>query len=210
MSRGFHNRVDRLPDSEPCFAALNALEYESIVLLNRNPIPSTFTSGGAYGDIPEDAEILCDVATPSPWRPVPEREWGLGKAYMDTVNDIAKQAGYADAHVYLEAWKVQKKYDHLAVVATGPPAMIAGLYRLRFRVTKNAFVEEAMRRHLDAHAAALKRLNYLRRIQNLDPLTRTLQSSSIPLQSFSIRNIWGRECRGKLTHRPHASPTGSC
>ena len=64
---------------------------------------------------------------------------------------------------------------------TGHPAMIAGLYRLRFRVThaKNAFIEDATRRHLDAHADALRKLNYLRATKQLEPVTRTLQSSSI-------------------------------
>lgn len=180
--------------STPCFAAARALQsagfiYESVVLLNRNPVPAKFASGEAYGEIPHDAEILCDLAIPSPFGPVSIIEEGLGKDYSDTVNQLAKQQGYADAHVYLTA--LSKKYDHydyLALVPTGQPAMIAGLYRLRFRVTntKNAFVEEASRRHLDANAAAIKKLNYLRKTKNLEPITRTLQSPSIPFQSSSI------------------------
>ena len=170
-----------------CFEALHALEsagliYQAVVLLNRNPIPATCSPGAAYGEIAPDAELLCDLGSPSPFGPVSAIEQGLGTAYVDTVNQLAKQQGYPDAQGYLQALcKGGGRYDAFALILTGHPAMIAGLYRLRFRVThaKNAFIEDATRRHLDAHADALRKLNYLRATKQLEPVTRTLQSSSI-------------------------------
>lgn len=156
------------------FAALQALEsagfiYEMSVLLNRNPIPAKFSNGESYGNIPEDAEILCDLGSPNLFGPAqPEIEQGLGADYVATVKALE--------------WD-EKPYDYLAIVPTGYPVMIVGLYRLRFRVTNygNAFIETAERKLLDANAAALRMLNHLRRTKNLERLTRTLQSSSIPL-----------------------------
>ncbi len=172
------NLVDNA-NSKTCFKALEALQasgflYEMVVLLNRNPVPAKFTTGDPYGEIPEDAEILCDLGSPSHFGPVqPEIELGLGEGYLDTVKDLH--------------WE-EHPYDYLAIIPNGSQAMIAGLYRLRFRVTnhENAFVEAAERTRLDATAAALKMLNYIRKAKNLKPLTRTLQCSSIPLQSHSM------------------------
>ena len=174
------NRIDpqNQEKSQSCFNALRTLEsagllYEAVVLLNRNPIPAKFSSGHAYGEIPHDAEILCDLGSPSPFGPVSAIEHGLGNEYLAT----AKELGWID-----------KPCNYLALIPTGQPAMIAGLYRLRFRVThaKNAFIEEATRRHLDANASALRKLNYLRATNNLEPINRTLQSPSILIQSPSI------------------------
>lgn len=64
--------------------------------------------------------------------------------------------------------------------------MIAGIYRLRFRVTdsKNPFVEESQRRQLQTNRAAFRRLNTLRNRTKLEGLKEgksTLQSSLISL-----------------------------
>lgn len=166
-------------NSDACFTALDALQssgflYEMAVLLNRNPIPAKFSNGDHYGNIPKDAEILCDLGSPSLFGPIqPEIEQGLGADYLTTVKAL-----------HLE----EHPYDYLAIVPTGHPAMIVGLYRLRFRVTnyENAFVEAAERKHLDANAAALRMLNHIRQTKSLERITRTLQSSSIPLQSPSM------------------------
>jgi hypothetical protein len=171
------------------FDALNALEcagfiYEAVVLLNRNPILSKSKDGSPYGAIPDDAEILCDLGSPSPFGPVSDIERGLSEEQISTVMHLAKQKGYADSSSYFQALCGDDRCDFLAVVSMGQPAMIAGLYRLRFRVThsKNAFVAEAARRHLNTNHSFLNRLNYLRAMKDIEPIARTLQSCSIPLQ----------------------------
>lgn len=152
-------------NNDACFAALAALQtsgflYEMVVLLNRNPV---HVNGGSYGNVPEDAEILCDLGSPSLFGPVQsEIDQGLGADYLTTVKALH--------------WEEQP-YDYLAIIPTGHPAMIAGLYRLRFRITnyQNAFVEAAERKHLDANATALRMLNHIRKTKNLERITRTLQ-----------------------------------
>ena len=210
--------------SQVCFDAIKALQsagflYEAVVLLNRNPIPDQFNTGAAYGNISPDAEILCDLGSPSLFGPVSEVEQGLGKEYVDTLGLIAKQTGYADAHVYLTTLsKSYDHYDYLALVPAGQPAMIAGFFRLRFRVThyKNAFTEEVTSKHLDANRAALKMLNYLRVTKNLEPLIRTLQSSSIPSQSSPITlnslqgGMRGKGLRGTQVLRGLADKEPEC
>lgn len=169
-------------NSMVCFEALKALQaagflYEMAVLLNRNPVPAKFANGDPYGDIPKDAEILCDLGSSSQFEPVhPDIEQGLGADYLATVKTLQ--------------WE-ERPYDYVAIVPTGQPAMIAGLYRLRFRVTnyENAFIEAAERTRLDANAEALRMLNYFRKTKNLERLTRTLQCSSIPL--VNMRELWG-------------------
>lgn len=180
---GDHDLFDRVDsgrmNNDACFTAIKALlsagfVYEMVALLNRNPIPAKFSNGNPYGNIPNDAEILCDLGSPSQFEPVqPEIEQGLGVDYLDTVKALH--------------WE-EHPYDYLAIVPTGSQAMIAGLYRLRFRVTNhdNAFIEVAERTRLDANATALKMLNYIRKTKNLERITRTLQSPSIPLQSPSM------------------------
>ncbi len=164
-------------NSKACFAAVKALEssgflYEAVVLLNRNPVPAQFSTGSAYGEIPRDADILCDLGSPSLYGPDSPAEQGLGQAYKQTVTDLNID--------------LLPPHNYLAVLPTGHPAMICGLYRLRFRVTHdhNAFVKESKRRQLDANREALSQLNYLRKAKKLDSLkygSSTLQSPSIPL-----------------------------
>jgi len=181
-------------DSNACFTALNALKgsgllYEAVVLLNRNPVPATFGPDAnghkkAYGNIPSDAEILCDIGSPSLYKPLSAVEHGLGPAYVQTATDL-------NLHLCFPS-------EYLAVILTGQQAMIAGLYRLRFRVThdKNAFVKESKQRQLKINQAAFRRLNYLRKAKRLAPLnygSSTLQSSSIPLQCISMKH----ECMGR-------------
>ena len=171
-------RIKPREESMNGFKGLDALEscgllYEAVVLLNRNPIPDKCRNGDAYGDIPRDADIVCDLGSPSPYGPESPVEQGLGSAYVQTMKDLNLDD--------------RRSYDYLAVVPRNRPTMIAGLYRLRFRVThsKNAFIEESARRHLDWNQDALRKLNYLRTTKKLAPI-RTLQSSSIPFQSNSM------------------------
>lgn len=164
-----------------CFDAVTALQscgllYEAVVLLNRNPVPSKFSTGDAFGDVPRDADILCDLGSPSLYGPVSPAEQGIGQAYVQTVTDLNLLGS------------LPTDYDYLAVLPTGHPALICGLYRLRFRVThdNNVFVKESKQRQLDANHQAFRALNYLRKSKKLDSLkygSSTLQYSSIPLNS---------------------------
>lgn len=145
-----------------CWAALRALEssgfsYQAVVLLDHNPVPSTSDNKEALS-IHADADIVCDLGSPSPYGPLSPAEQGLGPAYEQTAADL----GLKDEH----------PHRYLAVIPTGYQGMIAGLYRLRFRVTDptNAFVEESLRGQLKTNTAALRRLNYLRKLKKLDSL----------------------------------------
>lgn len=171
------NRIDpgRANDKgKACFAAVAALEscgflYQAVVVLNRDPIASKFANGDAYGEVPSNADIMCDLGSPSLGGSVSHTEQGLGDAYVQTATDLNLLA---------------QPYDYLAVLSTGRPAMICGLYRLRFRVThhSNAFVQESDRRQLDANRDAFRELNYLRKAKKLA----TMKHGTSTLQSFSI------------------------
>ena len=146
-----------------CWAALSALEssgfsYQAVVLLDHNPVPKTSSNGATYGDIHADADIVCDLGSPSPYGPLSPVEQGLGARYVQTAAELELKA--------------VEPPEYLAVIPTGQPGMIAGIYRLRFRVTDpmNAFVEESLRGQLKTNTAALKKLNYLRKLKKLASL----------------------------------------
>ena len=131
--------------------------YQAVVLLDHNPVPSTSDNKDALS-IHADADIVCDLGSPSPYGPLLPAEQGLGPAYEQTATEL----GLKDNH----------SHDYLAVIPTGYQGMIAGIYRLRFRVTDpmNAFVEESLRGQLKTNTAALRRLNYLRKLKKLASL----------------------------------------
>lgn len=207
LPTSFLNRINPVSESQACLleAAIGALQhagllYESVVLLNRHPVPKKFSNGEPCGYISSDADILCDVATPSSWGCVPEQEWTLGAAYRETLRELAIRAGCTDAHTYLAKSNVQT-YEHLVLTSTGHPVMIAGLFRLRFRLINlhNPFIEEATRRHREASATAFRQLNYLRSIQKLDPLSipPPLQSSQSPQSPSMPLNPLQSESHGE-------------
>ena len=153
-------RQGRVP---ACWDALGALEssgfiYPAVVLLDHNPVPKTSSNGATYGDIHADADIVCDLGSPSPYGPLSPVEQGLGARYVQTAAELELKA--------------VEPPEYLAVIPTGQPGMIAGIYRLRFRVTdpKNAFIEESLHRQLKTNTAALRKLNYLRKLKKLASL----------------------------------------
>lgn len=161
--------------------ALAALEstgfiYETVCLLNRLPANLTREKKKDqdeifFGKIPPDAELLCDLDYPNPaqYGPVTPAECALGPAYRDTAKAL---------RIDLDS---DSTTNFLAVLRRGQPAMIAGLYRLRYRVinARNAFIEEVEGEQLDRAKTAWRLLNYSRKAMKLT----TLQSSSIFLQS---------------------------
>ena len=127
----------------PAWRALEALEalgliYEVVLVLNRRGVYGKFQSGSEYYDIPADAEPLyeLDVHTRHGWKPTGEE--GLAAATRATAN--AWQGFQIPASAKLTTYA--------ALVSAAYGAMIAGIYRLRFRLSnpKNAGVSSAWAR----------------------------------------------------------------
>ncbi|MCB1997032.1 MAG: hypothetical protein KDG57_14360 [Rhodoferax sp.] len=130
--------------TEAYWDALQALKsagliYEVVTVLNRNATKATFSSGEEYGSIPDNAEPYYELDARSAHGYKPEGEEGIGGA-------TAKTAGELGHPVAVEGGRLDGTYA--AIVPTGYPAMIAGVYRLRFRVAnpKNAGVKGAWAR----------------------------------------------------------------
>lgn len=124
---------------QPVFKAIKALEaigliYEIVLVLNRQGEKRTFSGGDAYYDVPDNAEPLYELAarTRHGWRPVGEE--GLADETAATVTALGHPVVPRDTYA--------------AFVPTGHGAMIAGVYRLRFRPSnpKNAGVRNAWAR----------------------------------------------------------------
>jgi hypothetical protein len=125
----------------PVWRALEALEsvglvYEVVMVLNKNAAKRKFRSGAEYSDIPENAEPYYELDARSAHGYKPEGEEGIGGA-------TARTAGELGHPVTVEGGRFDGTYA--AIVPKGYPAMIAGIYRLRFRVAnpKNAGVKGA-------------------------------------------------------------------
>ena len=129
---------------EPVWRALDALKsagliYEVVTVLNRNAEKRKFSNGAEYSQIPDDAEPYYELDARSEHGYKPEGEEGIGGA-------TAKTAGELGHPVAVEGGRLDGTYA--AIVPAGYPAMIAGVYRLRFRVAnpKNAGVKGAWAR----------------------------------------------------------------
>ena len=131
-------------DADAYWQALEALKtaglvYEVVMVLNREG-PKTKDSGGTeYSTIPDDAEPYYELDAHSGHGYKPEGEEGIGGATANT-------AGALGFSVATEGGRFDGTYA--AIVRRGYPAMIAGVYRLRFRVAnpKNAGVKGAWAR----------------------------------------------------------------
>jgi len=131
-------------DDEAYWSALWALEsaglaYEVVMVLNRNAKKGKFSSGKEYSGIPDDAEPFYELDARSAHGYKPEGEEGIGGATANTAGELGHP-------VAVEGGRFDGTYA--AIVPTGYPAMIAGVYRLRFRVAnpKNAGVKGAWAR----------------------------------------------------------------
>lgn len=154
----------------PVWRALESLEsagfvYEMVLVLNRNAIKSKFSSSGdEYSAIPEDAEPLYELDCRSQHGYKPEGEEGIGWATATT-------AGELNHSVALSGGQLDGTYA--AIVSKGHPAMIAGIYRLRFRVVnpKNAGVKGAWAGIQQRNKEALELVNRIRATYKLQPIT---------------------------------------
>lgn len=154
---------------EPVWRALEALEsaglvYEMVLVLNRNAIKKTFASGAEYGAIPEDAEPRCELDCRSEHGYKPEGEEGIGSATATTAGDFGHS-------VAVEGGRFDGTYA--AIVPVGYGAMIAGIYRLRFRVanSKNAGVKGAWARIHQNNRDDFNLVQSIRAANTLPPLT---------------------------------------
>jgi len=153
----------------PVWRALEALNsaglvYEVVMVLNRNAIKAKFSSGTEYSDIPKDAEPLYELDCRSKHGYKPDGEDGVGWATAKTAGDFGKP-------VTLEGGIFDGTYA--AFVPDGYGCMIAGIYRLRFRVSnpKNAGVKGTWAGIHQRNRDALELVNSLRVASKREPLT---------------------------------------
>lgn len=161
----------------PVWRALEALEsvglaYEMVLVLNRNAFKSKFSSGAEYGAIPDDAEPFYELDCRSQHGYKPEGEEGLGGATASTAGDFGHS-------VAIEGGQFDGTYA--AIVPNGYGAMIAGIYRLRFRVAnaKNAGVKSAWARIHQNNRDAFDLVQRVRAASKLAPLTPPWEISKI-------------------------------
>ena len=176
FSRAWHAPDNKAPwweqhasAKDPVFSALNALEssgliYEMVLVLNRDSVKKRFGSGGEYSDIPIDAEPLYELDCRTRHGYKPDGETGVGSATANT-------AGVLGHPVALEGGRFDGTYA--AMVRKGHPAMIAGIYRLRFRVAnvKNAGVKGTWARIHQNNHDAFELVQQIRRANQLSELT---------------------------------------
>ena len=154
VSSGDFGKVWRAPGSDwwtahtkaggPMWRAIEALEaigliYEMVLVLNRRGEAKTFASGAEHYAVPANAEPLYELAarTRHGWQPAGEE--GLADATAATVEHLRYP---------VNPHGVPGRDTYAALVPTGHGAMIAGVYRLRFRPSnpKNAGVRNAWAR----------------------------------------------------------------
>lgn len=146
---------------EPCWRALDLLEsaglfYVAVLVLNRNGQKTTFSSGGEYLDIPDDAEPLYELGARCEHGHAPDGEHGLGAIIANTVGKIGRPVG---------------NDSYAAIVRRGQGAMVAGIYRPRFRVAnpKNDGVIRAWSRIREGNAEAIEFVQAIRAASGLEP-----------------------------------------
>ena len=159
----------------PVWRALEALQavgliYEVVMVLNRNAVKKTFSGGTDYGDIPDDAEPLYELDARSAHGYKPEGEEGIAGATAKTAGDlgfpVAAEGGRFDG-------------TYAAVVPNGFPAMLAGIFRLRFRVAnpKNAGIKGAWARIHQNNREAFELVQTVRRAGGLPALVMSKPSA---------------------------------
>lgn len=142
------------------FRALELLEssglfYEAVLVLNRNGEKKTFSSGGDYLSIPDDAEPLYELGARCEHGHAPEGEHGLGAITANTAGKLGKPVG-ADAYA--------------AIVRRGQGAMIVGVFRPRFRVAnpKNDGVIRTWSRIRENNAETVEFIQAIRAASGLE------------------------------------------
>jgi hypothetical protein len=174
-------------DHSEYWRALEALQsagliYEMVMVLNRNAIKAKFRSGGEYSAIPNDAEPCYELDCRSQHGYKPRGEEGLAGVTART----AGQLGYSVAGIGRdneEKWDADGSYvpadgkarfdgTYAAIVPSGFPAMIAGIFRLRFRVSnpKNAGIKGTWARIAQNNREAFALIQRVRVANKLTPV----------------------------------------
>jgi hypothetical protein len=172
-------------DKQAYWDALQALEsaglvYEVVMVLNRAGIEANLVDGDKYLSIPPDAEPLYELDARSLHGYKPAGEEGLGGLTARTAGELAYPVTLArdpdelGCHPDDAEGRDKATFDgtYAAIVQTGFPAMIAGIYRLRFRVAnpKNAGVKGAWTRIRSGNRDAFDLINRVRKANRLDAL----------------------------------------
>lgn len=185
-------------DQEAYWSALEALEsagliYEMVTVLNRSPIEKKFASGALYGAVPDDAEPLYELDCRSSHGYKPVGEEGLARVTARTAADFKRpvtDAGfwreYPEDGLSGDPAYVSDRPDgkvggnpkatfsgtYAAIVPAGYPAMVIGIYRLRFRPAnpKNAGIKGAWGKIYEGNRRALELINSIREQANLPAL----------------------------------------
>lgn len=145
------------------FRALELLEssglfYEAVLVLNRNGEKKTFSSGGEYLAIPDDAEPLYELGARCEHGHAPDGEHGLGAITANTAGHLNKPVG-------------DKARTYAAIVRRGQGAMIVGVFRPRFRVAnpKNDGVIRTWSRIRENNAEAVEFIQAIRAANGMEP-----------------------------------------
>lgn len=155
-------RVASIPeaDANAYWRALELLEssglfYETVLVLNRNGKPATFSSGADYLDIPEDAEPLYELGARCLHGHAPEGEHGLGGLTANTAGRVGYPVGNG---------------QYAAIVRRGQGSMVVGVFRPRFRVAnpKNDGVIRAWSRIRDNNAENAEFIQAIRAAYGID------------------------------------------
>jgi hypothetical protein len=169
------------------WAALKALQsagfvYEVVVVLNRNAVKAKFRDGEEYGDIPDDAEPYYELDCRSLHGYKPQGEEGLAGATARTAGELGfsvigagrdREEKWGGDSSYVPADE-GARFDgtYAAIVPAGFPAMIAGIFRLRFRVAnpKNAGIKAAWARIAQNNREAFALIERVRAANRLAPV----------------------------------------
>jgi hypothetical protein len=161
-------------DTDAYWRALEALEaigliYEMVTVLNRNAKPSKFANGQQYGDIPDDAEPLYELDCRSRHGFKPAGEEGLAGLTARTAGDF--QRPVTDGGFTWDGYEQTGTFigTYAAIVPAGSGVMIAGIYRMRFRVAnpKNAGVRDAWSRIRQGNRDMYEFINAVRAFNKL-------------------------------------------
>jgi len=194
-------------DDQAYWSALSALQsaglvYEVVMVLNRNAIRKNFSSGQEYSGIPEDAEPFYELDCLSRHGYKPSGEEGIGWATAKTAGDLGKP-------VTLECGIFDNTYA--AFYPKGYGCMIAGIYRLRFRVSnpKNAGVKGAWAGIHQRNRDALELVNRVRVAAKQEPLTASPKEKAKLTSEFSagISPETGFPTVGLPESQPQQAPT---
>jgi len=166
--------------------ALAALEgcglfYETVLVLDKNGERKKFSNGDEYDAVPQGAEPRYELDARTRHGYKPKGEGGLGAQTARTAGELGysvaqgtvtqrdgKDAPPERTGIY--PGRLFGKYA--AIVPRGYPAMVAGIFRPRFRPSnpKNAGVKDAWARIYEGNRDGFAWIQELRHSRGLDPL----------------------------------------